>query len=102
MTGSRLPLILSVLLPLTARADDMPFKVDSNLRAAVAKIDITPPAGTPIAGHVRGYNGVRGSLHAVILLLDDGRTKAAIVTSDLLHTGAGVTEDFRAVVEEAA
>jgi neutral ceramidase len=88
-------------LPSTARADDMTFKVESNLRAAVAKIDITPPAGTPIAGHVRSYNGIRGSLHAVILLLDDGRTKAAIVTTDLLSSDAGVTEAFRTAVADA-
>src|SRR3954451_8220257 len=77
-----------------ARADDLTFKVESNLRAAVAKVDITPPPGTPIAGHVRDYQGVRGALHAAVLLLDDGRTRAAIVTTDLLETGGGVTDAF--------
>jgi hypothetical protein len=85
-----------------AQAEDMTFKVESNLRAAVAKTDITPPAGTPISGHVRNYNGFRGPLHAVILLLDDGRTKAAIVTTDLISSGGGVTEAFRSAVADAA
>ena len=82
-TPSRVICVALLLqLTLTARGEDMPFKVDSNLRAAVAKIDITPPPGTPIVGHVRGYKGARGALHAVILLLDDGRTRAAIVTTE--------------------
>jgi hypothetical protein len=106
MVRSRPLLTWAVLLlaglPPAARADDMSFKVESNLRAAVAKIDLTPPAGTPISGHMRKYAGVRGPLHAVILLLDDGRTKAAIVTTDLIGSGGGVTEAFRAAVADAA
>ena len=85
-------------LPLFTRAEDVTFKVESNLRAAVARIDITPPPGTAIAGHTRPYKGVRGALHAVILLLDDGRTRAAIVTTDLIDSNSGVTEAFRATV----
>jgi len=61
------------------------LKVESNLKIAVAKVDITPPAGTKVVGHVREVVGVRDRLHAVALLLDDGKTKAAIVTLDLLN-----------------
>lgn len=58
---------------------------ESNLSAAVAKVDITPPAGTKVVGHVREVDGVRDRLHAATLLLDDGKTRAAIVTLDLLN-----------------
>ncbi len=35
------------------------FKIESNLRAGVAKIDVTPPADTKVAGHVRATHGAR-------------------------------------------
>ena len=57
---------------------------ESNLRVATAKLDITPPAGTKVVGHIREVDGVRDRLHAVVLLLDDGKTKAAMVTLDLV------------------
>jgi hypothetical protein len=48
--------------------DEQSFKVESNLRAAVAKIDISPPDGTRATGHVRDTKGFRDRLHAVVLL----------------------------------
>lgn len=62
------------------------FAVVSNLRAGVAKVDITPAEtnGVMTAGHVRRVFGVRDPLRAGVLVLDDGETKAAIVTLDTL------------------
>ena len=60
------------------------FKVESNLRAGVAKIDITPPPDAKVVGHVRPTHGARDPIRAAILLLYDGQTRAAIVTFDLL------------------
>src|SRR3954470_174899 len=74
----------------------------SHLHAAAAKIDITPPVGTPVVGHVREVKGIRDPLHAVLLLLDDGRTKAAIVTLDLLNAGDDLTARLRQAVNEGA
>jgi hypothetical protein len=82
-------------------ADPTGFKVESNLRAAAAKIDITPPAGTKVVGHVREVTGVRDPLHAAVLLLDDGTTKAAIVTLDLIAVRGGMAEQLRAAVADA-
>ncbi len=82
--------------------DDLTFKVESNLKAAVCKIDISPPDGTPVTGHIRPTKGFRDRLHATILLLDDGRTRAAIVTHDLIACSAGVVEGFRDAVHEGA
>jgi hypothetical protein len=86
-----------------ARADPPTpaFKVESNLKAAVAKVDITPPAGTKVVGHVREVDGVRDRLHAVALLLDDGKTKAAIVTLDLLNVPPEMAAQLRESVGAA-
>jgi hypothetical protein len=81
--------------------DEYSFKVDSNLRVAVAKVDISPPDGTPVTGHVRPTKGFRDRLQAVILLLEDGRTKAALVTHDLIASSPAVVEGFRDAVAKA-
>ncbi len=65
---------------------DGQFIVQSNLRAGVAKIDITPSEtdGVMVTGHRRMVFGVRDPLRAGVLVLDDGETKAAIVTLDTI------------------
>ena len=67
-------------------AQDGTFAVESNLRAGVAKVDITPAevAGMVVTGHRREVNGVRDPIRAGVLILDDGETKAAIVTMDTI------------------
>jgi len=72
------------------------------LRAAAAKVNITPPDGTPVVGHVRPVSGVRDPLHAVLLLLDDGRARAAIVTLDLISAGGDMTARLREAISAAA
>lgn len=101
----RLAAALTVSLAAVVIAADTPpgpgFKVESNLKAAVAKIDITPPAGTKVVGHVREVSGVRDHLHAVALLLDDGKTKAAILTFDLLNVPPEMAAQLREAVGAA-
>jgi neutral ceramidase len=94
-------LTLTLAGVLSAREAAPAFKVDSNLRAAVAKLDITPPPGTRVVGHLREVDGVRDRLHAVVLLLDDGKTKAALVTLDLLHCPPEMARQFREAVSDA-
>lgn len=67
-------------------ADDVTFPPASNLRAGVAKIDITPEEteNVRVVGHSRVVSGVRDPLRAGVLLLDDGKTRAAIVTLDTI------------------
>lgn len=69
-----------------AIADDGVFKVQSNLHAGVAKVDITPRdvRDFEVTGHRRKINGVRDPLRAGVLILTDGETKAAIVTLDTI------------------
>jgi len=78
-----------------AAEDAFQFRVESNLRAASAKIDITPPADTPVVGHVRPTNGVRDPIRAGVLLLANDDTKAAIVTLDLIFAGNELVADLR-------
>ncbi|MEQ8789433.1 MAG: hypothetical protein RIC55_24275 [Pirellulaceae bacterium] len=82
-----LALLATVVLSADAtRAADGQFPVESNLRAGSAKVDITPQDadGVPVVGHRRVVHGVRDPLRAGVLVLDDGETKAAIVTLDTI------------------
>lgn len=67
-------------------SQDGRFPVVSNLRAGVAKVDITPDVsqGLDVVGHRRKVFKVRDPLRAGVLVLDDGETKAAIVTLDTI------------------
>ena len=59
----------------------------AELKAGVAKTDITPPIGGRMYGYsARGTNvsvGVHDPLYAKVLVLDDGNVKLAIATLDL-------------------
>ena len=92
-----LAVISSLLLlggPLSAD-EPFQFRVESNLRAGVAKVDITPAPETPVVGHVRPTNGVRDPIRAGILLLANEQTKAAIVTVDLIDAPTAMVEMLR-------
>jgi len=95
-------LLLAVALQQVAWAQEPLLAVKSNLRAAAASLDITPPDGTPVVGHVRDVSGARDPLHAVLLLLDDSRTKAAIITLDLLNAGGDMTPRLREAISAGA
>lgn len=82
-----------------AQVSDGQFPVTSNLKAGVAKVDITPAdlAGITVVGHRREVTGVRDPLRAAVLILDDGETKAAMVTLDTI----GAWEDMVRLAREA-
>lgn len=70
------------------------------LRVGSAQVVITPPPGAPMAGyyHPRGSEGVLDDLHSKALVLDDGVTRIALVTLDLISTTRALTEQTRAEV----
>jgi hypothetical protein len=74
------------------------YEVQSNLKAAVAKVDITPPADTPVIGHPRKTTGARDPIRAGVLLLDDGKTKAAIATFDLIGASDALVKAARQAI----
>lgn len=88
-------LILAIGATTEAADEEFQFRVESNLLAAAAKVDITPPADTPVVGHVRPTNGVRDPIRAGVLLLANGDTKAAIVTLDLITASTEMVADLR-------
>ena len=75
-----------ITLSVNAQIIDGQFPVTSNLKAGAAKVDITPSEvkDVTVAGHTRVVNGVRDPLRAGVLMLDDGETKAAIITMDTI------------------
>ncbi|MBZ5602769.1 MAG: hypothetical protein LAO79_10730 [Acidobacteriia bacterium] len=76
MTSAKLAILLFVAL--SARAE---------FRAGVAKADLDPPVGIPMAGYaVRYSKGTLDPVEARVLALSDGARKIAIVTLDLCYT----------------
>lgn len=75
----------------------------SAFRAGAAQVVITPPKGAPMAGyyHARGAEGTLDDLYAKALVLDDGSTKVALVTLDLISTTFTLTREARAAIEKA-
>ena len=85
-----------------AQAVDGQFPVVSNLRVGVAKVDITPTAVErfPVVGHRREVTGVRDPLRAGVLILDDGGTRAAIVTLDVIGAWEDMVKFARERIEK--
>lgn len=92
------------LAAFAAEVKDGQFPVTSNLRAGVAKVDITPKEtdGVLVTGHRRTVHGVRDPLRAGVLVLDDGDTKAAIVTLDTIGAWDDMVKLARQRIEELA
>jgi len=80
------------------------MKEQLKLKAGVGKVDISPKQGLELAGypHCPRYNtGVHDPLYAACIYLDDGNTKIAIVTMDLLFYSKKYVKELRAKVEAA-
>jgi len=58
------------------------------LQAGVAKVEITPAVGTPLAGYSKRRGkpstGIRDSLYVRVLTLTDGEDQVVLISSDLL------------------
>ena len=102
--GCHVRLFLAIVLLLQQTtglllAEESPaFRVESNLKAAASKVDITPPPDTPVVGHIRPVNGIRDPLRAGILLLANEQTRAAIVTLDLINAPGDMVAAIREVI----
>ncbi len=74
----------------------------AQLRGACAKIDITPPLGITLIGS-KGYpsDSIRDNLYAKAMVLSDGTTTVALISTDLLYTPLEeITGPVRALVSE--
>lgn len=94
--------ILLVLATSACAVDaDFHFRVESNLKAAAGKVDITPPPDTPVVGHVRPVSGVRDPIRAGFVLFANEQTSAAIITLDLISAPTAMVESLRDGCSEA-
>lgn len=71
-----------------------------SLRMGAAEVDITPPAGAPMAGYYipRIATGAHDPLHAKAIVLESGGTKIAMVACDLVSLPRELSELARAIV----
>jgi neutral ceramidase len=75
---------------------------DPVLKAGAATSNITPPLGTIIVGGFAPYpaDHIHDELHARCLVLDDGKTKLALVVCDLLGIHRSVSLEARRLIEK--
>jgi neutral ceramidase len=72
--------------------------VTATLSAGAAQAVITPPLGLEMAGYIRRggpAEAVLDDLRCRVVVLDDGSTRLAIVSFDLLYVSAGLTRRVR-------
>jgi neutral ceramidase len=77
--------------------------VEGALKGGTAKVDITPPIGAWLSGYGsrnKPSEGVLDPLYAKALVLDDGQSKIAIVSADLLWIPLKMTNEIRQQVQE--
>src|SRR5712692_6107200 len=90
--------IVAICLVLTASAQ-------GRIVAGVAKADITPPIGTPLAGYgarqAKPSSGIHDPTEARALILDNGVEKIALVSVDHLGFDHGMVERIRTRASEA-
>ena len=78
---------------------------DGNFKAGFARVDITPPLGTPIVGYFeeRHAQGVLDNLEANALAFSDGERTAVLIAADLLGIeGVSFSGRLRRRIAEAA
>lgn len=80
-------------------------KVVSELRAAAARVKITPPVGVDLSGYAfreGPSEGVHDDLWCRALVLDDGTTRLALMALDLLGLDFPLDAALREAVAQAA
>ncbi len=73
-----------------------------NLKAGVARVDITPPVGIALggfAGRIGPSQGVHDPLYAKALALSDGDETAILIVADILSVPSGLVEGVRASIQ---
>jgi hypothetical protein len=73
----------------------------AELRAGAARVKITPPAGTPMAGYYyqREATGIHDDLWASALVLEQGGVKVALVSCDIIDMPRGIASAARSKAE---
>jgi neutral ceramidase len=83
----------------------LPANAQGKLTAGVAKSDITPPVGTPLAGYgarrAQPSTGVHDPTEARALIIDNGTEKIAFVSVDHLGFDHGMVDRIRRIASDA-
>ena len=76
----------------------------ATLKAGVARVDITPPAGVPMWGYtLRDSTGTLDPLYARVLVLEVGEKRLALLTLDLGRCfGHDSLQHLRAAVRQSS
>ncbi len=92
-------LLLALIVTASVTAADAPKAL---LKAGAATSNITPELGGEVVGGFAPYpcSNIHDELHARCLVLDDGKTKLALVVCDLLGLHRSVTEKARELIEK--
>jgi len=92
---------MKLLMFLVGIAIQTPAQTDG-FRAGAAAVSITPPAAIPMAGYYaeRRAQGVHDDLQAKSIVLEQGSTRAALVTLDLISAPSDLVQDARAAIEK--
>jgi neutral/alkaline ceramidase-like enzyme len=74
----------------------------AEFRIGAAAANIDPPVGIPLAGYhsERGSEGVLDHIHAKAAVLDDGKTKVALVVCDLISMPRNTVIEARKLIEQ--
>ncbi len=83
----------------TAPADKVKGGRATGLKAGVATVRITPPVGV-ITNGGKKTTGVAGELFAKALVLNDGKTTAALITADVILLGKKIVAETRERIEK--
>ena len=89
---------LGLLLAITVSATS---SLSAEFRLGAAAVPINPPLGIALAGyyHERSSEGVLDDILAKATVLDDGRTRAAIVVCDLISMPQWIVAAARQIIE---
>ena len=95
-------LVFGISFVLCALNFELPANA-AELRAGAAQVVITPVPGIGLAGYYfeRGADGTNDDLFAKALVLNDGNTRVALVTLDLISTTRPMVEAARREIEKA-
>lgn len=78
------------------------INTEADLKAGVGDVVINPPLHVPLAGYYyeRKPAGVHDGLHAKALILDNGRSRIAMVACDLIRLPRPAVEEARSRIDQ--
>ncbi len=75
----------------------------AQFHAGIATVDVTPPVGTWLAGFAgryKGSEGIHDPLRSRVLVMDDGQTRLALITNDIISIKYEVVDALKTMIQE--